>query len=116
MKVNLSYKAIYRGKIALDKDDKTIIRVIHMELETDNFNRNLKKFVSIYGRSSIGFKNGYRIRFWSYLDLVKSNKAKGTLTKAYERQKFFLEAITVDYYSSVVYLDTIPEGSSLLTI
>jgi len=93
MKVDLRYKAIYKGKIALDKDNKIIIRVIHMELKTDNFNRNLKKFVSIYGRSSIGFKNGYRIRFWSYLDLVKSNKAKGTLTKAYECQKFFLLAV-----------------------
>ena len=51
--------------------------------------------------------------FWPYIDLVKSNKAKGQLVKAYEKQKFFLKAILQDYASSIVYLGTILDGSSL---
>ena len=42
IKVELYYKAIYRGKMAVEKDDKTIIRAIYIELETDNFNKNFK--------------------------------------------------------------------------
>ena len=85
MKVGLYYKAIYRGKIAVDVDNKTITRAIHVELEGENFNINFKKFVSTYSQSLTGFKNSCHIHFWSHPDLVKSDKAKGTPTKTYER-------------------------------
>ena len=51
--------------------------------------------------------------FWSHPDLVKSDKAKGTLIKAYEQQKFFLSVVIHEYTSSNLFLDTILEGSSL---
>ena len=54
------------------------------------------------------------MRFWVYLDFIESDTAKGLLTKAYERQKFFLEAVLQDYLNSIMYLDYIPEGGSLL--
>ena len=48
MKVSLRYKAIHRGKIAMETDNKTITRAIYIELEAENFNQNFKKFISIY--------------------------------------------------------------------
>ena len=63
MKVGLRFKAIYRGKVAVDVEDKIITRVIHVELEAENFNRNFKKFVAIYGRTSTGFINGRHMYF-----------------------------------------------------
>ena len=42
IKVGLHYKAIYRGKIDINADDKTITRAIHVELEAENFNINFK--------------------------------------------------------------------------
>ena len=44
LKVGLHYKAIYRGKISMEKEDKTITRVIHVELEIESFNKNFKYF------------------------------------------------------------------------
>ena len=35
---------------------------------------------------------------------------------AYEHQKVFLEVIIVDYSSSILFLDTIPDEYSLLTL
>ena len=53
------------------------------------------------------------MRFWAHIDLVKLDKAKGILTKVYKRQKFFLEAVIIDYSSSILFLDHIPERSSV---
>ena len=71
----------------VESEGKTIARAIHVELEAENFIINFKKITSFYGSSSTGFKNGRRMRFWSHPNLLKSDKAKGTLTKACERQK-----------------------------
>ena len=70
----------------------------------------------VYGRSKAGFSNGYRMRLWAYPNLTKSDQAKKILTKGYERQKFFLEAVLQDYSSSILYLDYILEGSLLPTM
>ena len=58
--------------------------------------------MGIYGRSVSDFDNSTKIRLFVYPDLVKSDKVKGKLTKAYERQKVFLEAIMQDYLSSLL--------------
>lgn len=113
MKVGLQFKAACRDKIAVDAEDKSVIRAIHVELEAENFNTNFKKCVSICSNSSTGFKHGRRIRFWSHPDLVKSDKSKGTLTKACEHQKLFISAVMQEHDSSTLFLDAIPEGSSL---
>ena len=68
----------------MEIDNKTIIRAIHVKLEAKNFNQIFKIFLSIYRQSSTSFKNGYHMYFWLHLDQVKSNKAKGTLTKVYK--------------------------------
>ena len=68
MKVGLRYKAIYRGKITVEIDDKIITRAIYVELEVKNFNRDFKKIVLIYRQSLTGFKNGHHMHFWLYLD------------------------------------------------
>ena len=67
----------------------------------------------MHERSVLGFDDERKMRFWAYLDLIKSDKAKELLTKVCKRQKFFLEAIIQNYCSSILFLDTIPDGSSL---
>ena len=93
-----------------------MVKGIYVDLDMDSFQKNFQQLMSMFGRSVSGFADGRRIRFWAHPDLVKSDLAKGLLTRAYERQKFFLEAIMQDYCSSILYLDTIPEGSSLPTL
>jgi len=56
------------------------------------------------------------MRFFAYPDLVKSDSAKGALQKAYERQKFFSEAVMQDYTSSFLYLNSTLDGFSLPTM
>ena len=58
--------------------------------------------MSIYSRSVSGFDNGTKIELFAYPDLVKSDKGKGKLKKAYEYQKVFLKAIIQDYSSSLL--------------
>ena len=41
---------------------------------------------------------------------------QGSITKAYERQIFFLKIIVQDYTSDILYLDLISKGSSLPTL
>ena len=89
------------------------VRVVHIDLDLDNFQQNFKTVMGIYGRSISGFNDRTKMRLFTYPDLVKSDNAKGKLTKAYERQKVFLEAIMQDYSSSPLWLDTISEGSNL---
>ena len=50
------------------------------------------------------------------MDLVKSDQAQGVLEKAYERQKFFTEALMQDYTSDFLYIDLVPKDSTLLMI
>ena len=88
--VGLRFKAIHRGRVTVERDDKTLVRAIYVELECTNFNHNFKKFLATHGRSATGFASGRRMIFWSNLDHVKSDKAKGILAKAYERQKNFI--------------------------
>ena len=45
--------------------------------------------MAIYGKSKSGFDDGRRMHLWAHPNLAKSDKAKGTLTKACKRQKFF---------------------------
>ena len=86
IKVGLKCKLIYRRQ-GPEEDDKPkeIVRGINVELDSTNFNSNFQKFLSIYARKTIGFKSRKRIRFWSRLDLVKSDRAKGISTKIFER-------------------------------
>ena len=60
-----------------------------MELDLENFQANFTKLITVYGRLVSEFDYGRKMRFWVYPDLIKSDKAKELLTKAYERQKFF---------------------------
>ena len=69
--------------------------------------------MAIYGRSKSGFDNGRRMYLWAHPNLAKSDKAKGILTKAYKRQKFFSETVIQDYSSSILFLDYILLGSLL---
>ena len=71
----------------------TLVKVIYIDLDLENFQSGFQQFMVKFGTSRSGFEHRRRMRFWAYSDLLKSNLAKGTLTKAYERQKFFLEAI-----------------------
>ena len=82
--VGLCYKAIYRGKKREGNKLAAIVRAIHVELSTNRFNYKFNKLVETYGRSKNGFLDSRRMRFWAHQDLVKSNKARGTLTIAYE--------------------------------
>ena len=117
IKVGLQYKSIYRRQGPEEEvEPKEIVRGINVELDSTNFNSNFQKFLLIYTRKTIGFKSRRRRRFWSHPDLVKSDRAKGILTKAFKRQKFFLEVVIQDYSSAILFLDTIPEGSSLLSL
>ena len=76
---------MHRGKqtqnttIALKK-----VRAIYLELNLDNFQSNFKTFIAIYSRSVSGFDDGTKMCLFAHLDLEKSDKAKGKLTKAYE--------------------------------
>ena len=72
--------------------------------------------MTVYGRKKTGFKNSRCMRFWAHSNLAKSDQAKGTLMKVYERQKVFLEVVVVDYLSSLLFLDYILEGSNLETM
>ena len=72
--------------------------------------------MDIYGRKTSSFEDGRKMRFFAHPNLAKSDKAKGSITKAFERQKFFLEAILQDHISDILHLDTIPEGSSFPTL
>ena len=59
------------------------------------------------------FSNRRRMRFWAYLGLVKLDKAKGTLAKAYKRQFFFLETVIIDYSPSILFLDYINNEANI---
>ena len=83
--VGLRYKVVYWGKQVEQPNDTTKVRAIHLEINTKNFNTNFQKLIVVYGRSKLGFKNKRRMRLWAHLNLAKSDKAKGTLIKAYER-------------------------------
>ena len=91
--MGLRYKVVYRKKQTEAPDSSFKVQVIHLEINTKNFNKNFKKLIAVYERTKSGFSNGHRMRLWAHPDLAKSDKAKETLIKAYERQKFFLEAV-----------------------
>ena len=59
----------------------------------NNFKNNFNKIIAIYRRKTSRLDDERNMRFFTHLDLVKSDKIRGALKKAYERQKFFLEAI-----------------------
>ena len=61
----------------------------YVDLSLENFQLDFQKLIEKFGRSISGFKDRRRMRFWAYLDLIKSNKAKGLLTRVCEKQKFF---------------------------
>ena len=117
IKVGLRYKAVFRGRQVEDNNTASKrVRAIHIDLDLQNFHNNFKTIMGVYGRSVSGFDDGTKMRLFAHPDLVKSDKAKGKLTKAYERQKVFLEAIMQDYSSSPLWLDTVPDGSDLPTL
>ena len=58
--------------------------------------------MATHRRSILGFDDRKKIRLFVHLDLVKSDKVKYKLTKAYKRQKIFLEVIMQDYSSSLL--------------
>ena len=64
-------------------DKRVIVRAIYVELDSHHFNRNFQQFISIYRRIMTGFKKGQRMRFYTHLNLIKSNKAKGILSKVF---------------------------------
>ena len=75
-----------------------------------NFKNNFNNLVTVYGRTVLGFEDRWKMQFFTHVDLVKSDMARGALEKVYEKQKFFLEAIQQDYTSSFLYLDSSPAG------
>ena len=86
IKIELRYKAVCQGKQTEDSTTASKnIRAIHIDLDLDNFQYNFKVFIGIYGRLVSGFDNGTKMRLFTYPDLVKSNTAKGKLTKACKR-------------------------------
>ena len=86
IKVGLWYKAVYRGKQIEDSiTTSKKVRAIHIDLDLENFQHNFKIVMRIYGRLISGFDNGIKMRLFAYPSLVKSDNAKGKLTKAYER-------------------------------
>ena len=89
------------------------VKAIYLEINTKNFNKNFKMLMAVYGRLKSGFSDSYGMRLQAHPDLAKSDQAKETLIKVYKSQKFFLETVLQDYSSSILYLDYIPEGSSL---
>ena len=74
-------------------EGEKLLQAFHMELDLRNFKFNFNNLVAIFGRTGSGFDDGRKMHFFAHLDLVKSDSAKGALQKAYERQKFFSEAV-----------------------
>ena len=113
----MRYKTVFRGKEGLKGSNNGIpIKGIYIELDKTNFARDFHKVIERYRRSKSGFQDRRRIRFWAYLELTKSNLVRGILTTACECQKFFLEVVMQEYISSMKFIDTVPEGSSLSTL
>ena len=56
-----------------------------MELDLNNFQSKFKTVMSICVYLISRFDDGRKIRLLAYLDLVKSNKAKGEIIKAHKR-------------------------------
>ena len=92
------------------------IQVIYIDLDLENFHNNFKTIIDVYSRSVSSFDNGTKIRLFTHQDLVKSDKAKYKLMKAYEYQQVFYEAIIQDYLSSSLWLDTVLDRLDLLTL
>ena len=110
------YKVIHKGRQIPKIEGEKLVQVLYIELDINNFKNNFNKIITVYRKKISDFKNRRKMYFQLYADLVKSNKAKDKLKKAYKRQKVFLEAIMQDYSSSLLQLDTILEGSSLPTL
>ena len=60
--VGLRYKVVYRGKQVEQLNNITKVRVIHLEINTKNFNTNFQKLMAVCGRSKLEFRDRRRIR------------------------------------------------------
>ena len=114
--MGIRYKAIYQGRQIPKVEGKKQIQVFYIKLNISNFKSNFNNLVMIYRRKVLGFEDGRKMRVSPYPELVKSDGVWGTLVKAYEGKKIFLEAIMQDYTSSFLYIDTILLGVLLFTI
>ena len=86
IKVSLRHKAAYQGKqIKENNITSRRVRAIHINLNLDNFQNNIKPEIIIYRRLVLEFDNGRKMRLFTHPNLLKSNNTKDKLTKAYER-------------------------------
>ena len=87
-KVGLRYRPI------VGTYDKGLpVRAIHVELDRRQFYKGLNKLSEIYGKSTSGFQDGRKIRFFASLANTKSDLTKGKIKSGIERQKFFIKHV-----------------------
>ena len=108
----MRYKTIFRRKQVRKDPKEKLVAAIHVELNLENFQKNFVKLMSVFSRKTSSFKDGHKMRFWAYSELVKSDKARGLLTRAYKRQKFFTKAMVQDYSSSILFLNIVHNSHS----
>lgn len=89
------------------------VRAIHVMVNAKSFHRSLQILSREFGTSNSGFADGRKMRFFPSLRNAKSERARASVKKAIERQAFFEKEIRRDYTNGILYLDTIPDDSTI---
>ena len=92
------------------------VRAIHIEVDATYYHKALKLLSTTFGKGVSGFKDGRKMRFFASLKNAKSVETRASIRKAIERQRFFVSEVKRDYFSDILHLDVIPNGSTLPTM
>ena len=108
--IGLCYKPIFGSFDA----DKKPIKALHVEVNALNFHKSLKALSDRYGRTTSGFNDGRKVRFFPTFQHSKSEKTRGIIRQGIERQAFFAKHVQRGYCSDFLFLDTKPSTTSEL--
>ena len=78
---------------SVTKGEKNPVKAIHVHVDAKGFHNSLQKLSHTYGLSASGFEDGRKMRFFPSLRNAKSEKARGSIKKAIDRQEFFTKEI-----------------------
>ena len=76
---------MHRGRQIPKIEGEKLAQALHIELNMNNFKNILNKIIAIYRRKTSGFNDRRKMNFFTYPDLVKSDKERGALEKAHKR-------------------------------
>ena len=79
VKVSIRFKTIYRGQKIPKVEGEKPVQAFYVKLELRNFKINFNNIVAIFGRTTSGFDDRYKMHFFTYPNLVKSDNARGAL-------------------------------------